>query len=524
MVFQIRKQRGFTLIEVAIALAVLMVLLTGVAGSIGLYRDGASYKDTTAFLEKARQALLTHVVVNGWLPCPDTDGDGLENRDANRTCTTDFGELPYLDLGLDSETPWGDPAFYATHGRADSQPCSNASHAECFFFNEANPFNLDTDGGEGGVLTVRNRFNEAQPPESVEQVAIEIQAIVGSYGSNRFVLGGDCPAVGRSDDEDENCDGDVNFVSTSLRNADATSPFDDQLIWIDELTLKSLIVSSQVTSALSGNGGSGGSSNYNDPGDVNAPDNVPTSCDGIPNCGSQGTNQNDDTVLGTDGNDNLDGRNGDDKVYAGNGNDTLNGNNGDDLLVGGAGNDTLSGNNGNDTLYGGEGNDELSGNNDVDVLYGGDGNDNLSGGNGDDTLYGGKDNDYQYGDHGADKLYGGVGDDYLDGGRGNDTIYGGPGNDTLIGGDESDTAYGEDGDDIYRFTHVATTDVFDGGNGTDTVQVPSSQLNNLTVFVGGSQVDFSSGSIDFSGATDGEIRRNGDPKLTFQNIEKIETY
>ncbi len=52
-------------------------------------------------------------------------------------------------------------------------------------------------------------------------------------------------------------------------------------------------------------------------------------------------------------------------------NDTLNGSNGDNQLEGGAGNDLLSAANGDDILYGGRGNDRLIGFDGSDILIGG---------------------------------------------------------------------------------------------------------------------------------------------------------
>ncbi len=66
-------------------------------------------------------------------------------------------------------------------------------------------------------------------------------------------------------------------------------------------------------------------------------------------------------VIGTTGNDTLNGTNAADYLIGRAGNDTLNGGNGDDYLDGGAGNDTLNGGNGNDKLWGGAGNDTLTG-------------------------------------------------------------------------------------------------------------------------------------------------------------------
>lgn len=83
-------------------------------------------------------------------------------------------------------------------------------------------------------------------------------------------------------------------------------------------------------------------------------------------------------------------------------NQNMIGTDGDDTLDGGGGNDELWGYGGNDTLLGGDGND---------FLWGGFGNDQLEGGAGDDTLLGEGGNDTLIGGAGNDTLYGGAGND-----------------------------------------------------------------------------------------------------------------
>ncbi|MFN6155290.1 MAG: calcium-binding protein [Dolichospermum sp.] len=68
---------------------------------------------------------------------------------------------------------------------------------------------------------------------------------------------------------------------------------------------------------------------------------------------------NNDLILGLDGNDILNGLGGNDTLDGGNGDDTLNGGTGNDSLVGGNGNDLFIGSTGIDTIKGGEGLDTV---------------------------------------------------------------------------------------------------------------------------------------------------------------------
>jgi len=88
------------------------------------------------------------------------------------------------------------------------------------------------------------------------------------------------------------------------------------------------------------------------------------------------------TIVGTPGDDVLDGGNGADVVMGLGGNDVVRGGNGNDVVCGGAGNDRVEGGNGTDVLLGGFGDDRLSGGNGTDTLIGGPGTDVLEQGNG----------------------------------------------------------------------------------------------------------------------------------------------
>ena len=83
------------------------------------------------------------------------------------------------------------------------------------------------------------------------------------------------------------------------------------------------------------------------------------------------------------------------------------------------------------TLVGTNGDDRIDGTSGVDVIVGGAGNDRIRGLGGNDVICGGAGNDRIIGGPGADRLFGGFGDDDLAGSAGRDILTGGPGNDYL---------------------------------------------------------------------------------------------
>ncbi|MGQ0689755.1 MAG: calcium-binding protein [Limnobacter sp.] len=226
-------------------------------------------------------------------------------------------------------------------------------------------------------------------------------------------------------------------------------------------------------------------------------------------------------LLGTAGDDIIQGYATDDTITGGNGSDTLIGRAGNDTIHGGTGNDSLDGESGNDTLDGGAG---------YDYLYGGSGNDTylFNRGSGSDRVSSydstlGKQDVIQLGSGistsditlkrdrddlvlsikgtsdrlsveqyflndantprtvelikfadgiawnintiKAKMLLGTAGDDIIQGYATNDTITGGIGNDTLIGRAGDDIIRGETGDD--SLSGESGNDTLDGGTGND---------------------------------------------------------
>ena len=162
-------------------------------------------------------------------------------------------------------------------------------------------------------------------------------------------------------------------------------------------------------------------------------------------------------VIGTAGDNRLNGGDGSDIILTFAGADVIAGGRGNELILSGGGNDSVGGGDGNDTILSGSGNDVVAGGTGDDVIFGGKGNDLVDGGDGNDLISGDRGNDTVLGGSGSDTVYGGQGNDVVGGGDGNDSLFGGKDNDTVDGGSGNDFISGDRG-----------SDVLTGGAGSDT--------------------------------------------------------
>lgn len=137
------------------------------------------------------------------------------------------------------------------------------------------------------------------------------------------------------------------------------------------------------------------------------------------------------TIVGTDGDDTIEGTPGRDVIWAGGGDDTVYGRGGMDFICAGSG--------------------------DGDLLYGNKGNDRIDAGTSEraNRVYGGKGDDYLYdrpGGGDGQEMFGGPGNDVLEAGDSNgtylDVLDGGPGNDVMRQEGEEGIFHAGPGDDV----------------------------------------------------------------------------
>lgn len=112
-----KSQKGFTLIELAVALTIVSLVIGGLAVPMSTRIAEQQYTDTQATLDKAVEALIGFAVLNGRLPCPDIDTAAVANDDrdgvedagaiAATTCAAGAAGL-YATSSDEAGASWGD--------------------------------------------------------------------------------------------------------------------------------------------------------------------------------------------------------------------------------------------------------------------------------------------------------------------------------------------------------------------------------------------------------------------------------
>jgi prepilin-type N-terminal cleavage/methylation domain-containing protein len=111
------RNKGFTLIETAIVLLIMGLLLSSLLMPINAQLQLRRVSETEKKLAQIKQAIISYIIMQQTLLCPDTDADGFENIGTDN-CSSREGDLAWRSLGLSSgqKDAWGKPFAYAIAG------------------------------------------------------------------------------------------------------------------------------------------------------------------------------------------------------------------------------------------------------------------------------------------------------------------------------------------------------------------------------------------------------------------------
>lgn len=105
-------QRGFSLVELAIVLAIVALLLGSLLPTISSQMEQQRRNETRKQMDEIKEALIGYAVINGALPCPTTTSDpananyGIADANCSANAAAD-GYLPWKTLGVGETDAWG---------------------------------------------------------------------------------------------------------------------------------------------------------------------------------------------------------------------------------------------------------------------------------------------------------------------------------------------------------------------------------------------------------------------------------
>ena len=205
------RQRGFTLTEMAVVLVIVALLIGGMILPMAAQQDIRNASETQKLLAEVGEALYGyaagHAAGDGrpYLPCPDTDGDGAENR-TGATCVNQEGNLPWATLGVGQQDAWGNALRY---------------RVAAVYSNSSIGFTLQPAGNNLRVCT---------SSACTTELASAVPAVILSRGKNGAATPTDA-------DELENIDADDDFVQHT-----PIGSFDDIVTWLSASVLLNRMV------------------------------------------------------------------------------------------------------------------------------------------------------------------------------------------------------------------------------------------------------------------------------------------
>ncbi len=107
--------KGFSLIEMAIALAIIGFMVGQVLAKLPGFIHYQKTKQTKERIEIIKESLYGYILLstNNKFPCPDIDEDGQQDLNVDEECEQEQGYLPWAVLGVGKYDAWGNPFNYA---------------------------------------------------------------------------------------------------------------------------------------------------------------------------------------------------------------------------------------------------------------------------------------------------------------------------------------------------------------------------------------------------------------------------
>ena len=258
------RQNGFTLVELAVVIAIVGLILGAFLAPLRAQIDASRIRDTERMLGEIGQALIGYAITRGALPCPDVASDGIDGA-APAACTGTAleGFLPFQALGVPRADAWGRLFRYRVTQefsiRAVTGQPPAAGRLDLNDTGDITVLTRGDDPGTAGAIELKHQsvataFTRTAP-------ALVLSSGPNGLGGIGAVTGTALsPPSGAAADEIENVDADATFVSRvhsrgtgGCDDADETSVppppscgFDDLVVWISTPVLMGRLVEARV--------------------------------------------------------------------------------------------------------------------------------------------------------------------------------------------------------------------------------------------------------------------------------------
>ena len=208
------KIRGVTLVELSIVLVIIGILMQSVIAPLGPARELQRIRTVTKELEIIKQAMISHLILYGALPCPSY------SRSPENACSQANGDISAVALGLSGGMdesnalldPWGRPYRYAI---SQGEPAWTLEHS----FLE-----IPIDDWQATLILCKRAQSSGCNRSQLR--ADNIVFVVYSLGADPQETG----------DQRENIDGD-NVFSVRDESIQAEEKYDDHVTWATQSEL-----------------------------------------------------------------------------------------------------------------------------------------------------------------------------------------------------------------------------------------------------------------------------------------------
>ena len=221
-------EKGFTLIEMAIVIAIIGVLVAMLAPLLGNIAENNRTELTVQRMDQIENAMVVFLRQNGRLPCPAAP-NGSPLGDERASCNSgnnNDGIVPFRSLGLAEADVRDGYGNYLTYHVAEDYADSGLPTV----ITDPGGFCFVASGEPNGDLDIEDINGTNVTGQDIAFALISHGK--NGYGRYNPPGNGKVDANGGGTFEDENNDSDADFVDGIRLTDDATDgPLDDSVIW-----------------------------------------------------------------------------------------------------------------------------------------------------------------------------------------------------------------------------------------------------------------------------------------------------